>query len=141
EEYHSEELKGQQAIFKVQIHEIKRKKLPELDDDFALDVSEHETLEGYKEELKKTLQESKDREKEQYQEMTVVDQAAENAEVDVPAVMIEHEIDQMLQEFGQNLRMQGMTLENYYQFSGQDEEALREQMKEDAQKRVLNSLV
>lgn len=141
EDYHEESLKGKAALFKVKLHEIKRKKLPELDDEFAMDVSEFETLEEYKQDLEKTLNERKETEREQYIENTAIDKAVEAATVDVPEVMVETELDQMVREFENRLRMQGMTLEMYYQFTGQSDDALKEQMKEDAAKRVRQRLV
>lgn len=141
EEYHSEELAGKDAVFKVKVNDIKRKNLPELDDEFAKDVSEFDTLDEFKEDLKKRLTEQKERDRDLTLEADVIEKAAANAEVDIPDAMIETEIDRMVDEFGNRLRMQGMNLELYYQFSGQDEAALREQMKEEATKRVRSSLV
>ncbi len=141
ENYHSEDLAGKEAVFKVKVHSIKRKNLPELDDEFAKDVSEFETLEEFKEDLKNKLQESKEKEARQRMESEVVDKAAENAQVEIPEVMINTEVDRMLQDFSNRLRSQGMTMEMYFQFSGQSEAVLREQMKDDAHKRVRNSLV
>ncbi|CAM3500836.1 trigger factor [Marinicrinis lubricantis] len=141
EEYHAENLKGKAAVFKVKLNEIKRKNLPVLDDEFAKDVSEFDTLEEYKKDIESKLAESKKREEEQYRENTVVEKAAANATVEIPDVMIENELNAMLSEFENRLRMQGLTVELYYQFSGQNEQQLREQMMPDAQKRVLNNLV
>ncbi|MBS4194858.1 trigger factor [Lederbergia citri] len=141
EEYHAEELAGKPAVFKVKVHEIKSKELPELDDEFAKDVSEEtETLEELKESIKNRLVESKKNEAEQKLRDELVEKASENAEVDIPEVMVETEVDRMLKEFEQRLQMQGMTLDLYFQFSGQDEDALRQQMKEDAEKRVRTNL-
>ncbi|MBW8350234.1 trigger factor [Bacillus sp. IITD106] len=141
EEYHAEELAGKPAVFKVKVHEIKSKELPELDDEFAQDVSEEaETLEQLKESIKNRLVESKKNEAEQKLRDELVEKATENAEVDIPEVMVETEVDRMLKEFEQRLQMQGMTLDLYFQFSGQDEDALRGQMKEDAEKRVRTNL-
>jgi trigger factor len=137
EEYHAAELAGKPAVFKVTVHEIKGKELPELDDEFAKDVDEEvETLDALKEKIKARLEDSKKHEAEHHLRDTVVEKAAENAEVEVPEVLVETEVNRMLQEFEQRLQMQGMNLQLYFQFSGQDEAALREQMKEDAQKRV-----
>ncbi|MBT2754554.1 trigger factor [Mesobacillus foraminis] len=137
EEYHAAELAGKPAVFKVKIHEIKGKELPELDDEFAKDVDEEvETLEALKEKTKNRLKHDKEHQKEHHIQDSVVEKAAANAEIDVPEVMIENEIGRMMNEFEQRLQMQGMNLELYFQFSGQDEAALREQMKEDAASRV-----
>ncbi|WP_121611529.1 trigger factor [Mesobacillus foraminis] len=137
EEYHAAELAGKPAVFKVKVHEIKGKELPELDDEFAKDVDEEvETLEALKEKTKNRLKHDKEHQKEHHIQDSVVEKAAANAEIDVPEVMIENEIGRMMNEFEQRLQMQGMNLELYFQFSGQDEAALREQMKEDAASRV-----
>ncbi|WP_455661958.1 trigger factor [Pradoshia sp.] len=137
EEYHAAELAGKPAVFKVKIHEIKTKELPALDDEFAKDVDEEvETLDALKEKIKNRLVEKKNHDAEHHVKDTVIEKAAENAEMDIPEAMIDTETDRMVQEFGQRLQMQGMTLDMYFQFSGQDEAALKEQMKEEAQKRV-----
>jgi len=141
EEYHATELAGKPAVFKVKIHEIKGKELPALDDEFAKDVDEEvETLDALKEKIKNRLVDSKKHEAEHHVRDTVVEKAAANAEIDLPAVMIDTEVDRMMQEFEQRLQMQGMNLELYFQFSGQDQNALREQMKEEGEKRVRVSL-
>ncbi|KMY43600.1 trigger factor [Bacillus sp. FJAT-27916] len=137
EEYHAAELAGKPAVFKVKIHEIKTKELPALDDEFAKDVDEEvETLDALKEKIKNRLVDKKNHDAEHHVKDTVIEKAAENAEMDIPAAMIDTETDRMVQEFGQRLQMQGMTLDMYFQFSGQDEAALKEQMKEEAEKRV-----
>ena len=137
EEYHAAELAGKPAVFKVKVHEVKGKELPELDDEFAKDVDEEvETLEALKEKTKNRLKHDKEHQKEHHVQDTLVEKAAENAEIDIPEVMVESEVDRMVSEFEQRLQMQGMNLELYFQFSGQDEAALRAQMQEDAGKRV-----
>ncbi|RHW40666.1 trigger factor [Neobacillus notoginsengisoli] len=137
EEYHAAELAGKPATFKVTVHEIKGKELPELDDEFAKDVDEEvETLDELKAKIKSRLEHDKNHQKEHHVRDTVVEKAAETTEVEIPSVMVQSETDRMMQEFEQRLQMQGMNLELYFQFSGQDEEALREQMKTDAEKRV-----
>ncbi|PAE24098.1 MULTISPECIES: trigger factor [Bacillaceae] len=137
EEYHAAELAGKPATFKVTLHEIKTKQLPELDDEFAKDADEEvETLDALKEKIKTRLEESKKHEAEHHVRDTVVEAAAANAEMEIPAAMVDTEVNRMMQEFEQRLQMQGMNLELYFQFSGQDEAALREQMKEEAEKRV-----
>ncbi|EJL43881.1 trigger factor [Brevibacillus agri] len=140
EEYHSPNLAGKEAVFKVKLNSLKRKNLPVLDDEFAKDVSEFDTLEELKADTKKKLEEKAAQEKEQYVREQLVLKAAENAEIDLPAVMVEHELDQMVNEFGQRLQYQGMTLELYYQFSGMDESQLRDQLRADATSRVRTSL-
>ncbi|WP_027085360.1 trigger factor [Cohnella panacarvi] len=141
ENYHAENLAGKPVVFKVKLNELKRKNLPALDDEFAKDVSEFDTLDEYKADLTSKLQERKAKELETVRENAVVDKASEGAELEVPEVLINNEIDNMLKDFENRLRMQGMNLQLYFQFSGQDEAALREQMKSDAEKRVRNNLV
>lgn len=137
EEYHAEELAGKPATFKVTVHEIKGKELPELDDEFAKDVDEEaETLADLKEKIKTRLENDKKHQAEHTVRDTVVEKAAENATMDIPSAMYDTEIDRMMNEFEQRLQMQGMNLELYFQFSGQDEAALKAQMQEDAEKRV-----
>ncbi|WP_406686673.1 trigger factor [Rossellomorea vietnamensis] len=141
EEYHAAELAGKPATFKVKVHEIKAKELPALDDEFAKDADEEvETLAELKEKIEKRLQESKKNEAETAVRETLVNKASDNAEVEIPEVMVIAEVDRMMQEFEQRLQMQGMNLDLYFQFSGQSEEDLRGQMTEDAGKRVRTNL-
>ncbi|MFS2246310.1 trigger factor [Bacillus sp. A31] len=141
EEYHAEDLAGKPAVFKVKIHEIKAKELPALDDEFAKDADEEvETLAELTEKTKKRLEEAKENEAEGKLREELVEKASENAEVDIPQAMVDTELDRMMKEFEQRLQMQGMNLDLYFQFSGQDENALKEQMKEDAAKRVKSNL-
>lgn len=141
EEYHAAELAGKPAVFKVTLHEIKTKELPALDDEFAKDADDEvESLEELKSKIKNRLDESKKHEAEHHVRDAVVIKAGENAQIDIPAVMVDTEVNRMMQEFEQRLQMQGMNLELYFQFSGQDENALREQMKEEAENRVRNNL-
>lgn len=141
EEYHAAELAGKPAVFKVKLHEIKTKQLPELDDEFAKDVDDEvETLEALKEKIKNRLDNDKKHQAEHQKQNSVVEKAAANVEVDLPEVMVDNEVDRMVNEFGQRLQMQGMNLELYFQFSGQDEVSLREQMREEAKQRVLGNL-
>ncbi|PLR93687.1 trigger factor [Bacillus sp. T33-2] len=137
EEYHAAELAGKLAVFKVKVHEIKGKEFPELDDEFAKDVDDEvETLDELKEKIKNRLEHDKQHQAEHHVRDAVVEKAASNAEIDIPEAMVNTEIDRMVSEFEQRLQMQGMNMELYYQFSGQDENALREQMKEEAANRV-----
>lgn len=141
EEYHAEELAGKPAVFKVKVHEVKGLVLPELDDEFAVDVDDEvETLDALKEKIKNRLKEQKEHAAKHEVENAVLEKAAENAEIDIPEVMVESEVDRMVKEFDQNLQQQGLNLELYTQFSGQDLDALKETMKEDAEKRVRVSL-
>ncbi|WP_077616571.1 trigger factor [Caenibacillus caldisaponilyticus] len=141
EDYHAEELKGKDAVFKVKVHDIKVKQLPELDDEFAKDVDDDvETLDQLKEKIKNQLKEQKETAALNAQRDQVVEKAAENAEIDVPDVMIEREIDRMIRELEQQMAAQGVTMKMYYNITGTDEQSLREQMKESAEKRVRASL-
>lgn len=141
EEYHAAELAGKPAVFKVTMHEVKGKELPELDDEFAKDVDDEvETLDALKEKIKARLTESKAHDAEHQLRDSVVEQATANAEMEIPAAMVDTEINRMMQEFEQRLQTQGMNLDLYYQFSGQDEQALRAQMKEEAELHVRVSL-
>jgi len=141
EDYHAEELKGKPATFKVKVHEVKVKQLPELDDEFAKDVDEEvETLDQLKEKIKNQLKEQKESAALNNKRDAVVEQAAENAEMDIPDAMIEREIDRMIREVEQQMASQGITMDMYYQFSGTDEQGLREQLKDNAEKRVRGNL-
>ncbi|WP_018660916.1 trigger factor [Heyndrickxia acidiproducens] len=141
EEYHAADLAGKPAVFKVKVHEIKSKHLPELDDEFAQDADDEvETLDALKEKIKQNLKHSKEHAAKHAIEDAVVMKAAENAEIDIPEAMVNTEVNRMMQEFEQNLSQQGLNLDLYYQFSGQKESELRDQMKEDAEKRVRYSL-
>ncbi|MFQ3542593.1 trigger factor [Halobacillus rhizosphaerae] len=141
DEYHAEDLAGKEALFKVKIHEVKGKELPELDDEFAKDVDEEvDSLDELTKKTRERLEEQKKTEADNHKRDTLVQQAAENAEVDVPQSMVDTELDRMISEFEQRLQMQGMTKDMYFQFTGQDENALREQMQEDAGKRVKTNL-
>ncbi len=141
EDYQAEELAGKEATFKVTVHEAKRKELPELDDEFAKDTSEFETLEELKAHTRKELEEGAQRSAESALRDRVIDKAVENMTVQIPEVMIEVEIDGMLNDFDQQLKMQGLSLEQYLQFTGGSDQALREQMKEDALARVKTGLL
>lgn len=137
EEYHAAELAGKEAKFVVTVHEIKTKVTPELNDDFAKEIDpEVSSLEELRAKLTEATKANKEAEAEGTLRDDLVEKAAELTEVEVPQGMINTELDRMLQEFGQRLQMQGMNLDLYYQFSGQNEEQLREQMTADAEVRV-----
>ena len=141
EEYHADNLAGKPATFKVKIHEIKAKELPALDDEFAKDVDDEvETLDELKAKTRTRLEETRKTDADNDLRETLIEKASENAEIDIPEAMVDTELDRMVREFEQRLQMQGMNLELYFQFSGQDESALRDQMKEDAAKRVRTTL-
>lgn len=137
EEYHAAELAGKPAVFKVKVHEVKQLVLPELDDDFAVDVDDEvETLDALKEKIENRLKDEKEHTAKHEVENAVIEKAAENAEIDIPEVMIDNEVERMVKEFDQRLQQQGLNLELYSQFSGQDIDSLKETMREDAEKRV-----
>jgi trigger factor len=137
EEYHAAELAGKEATFKVAVKEVKGKELPELNDDFAKEVdSEVEGIDALRTKLKEKTAEEKKNSSESALRDELVEKAASNATIDIPQAMIDSEVERMLKDFEQRLQTQGMNLDLYFQFSGQDEKALRSQMTEDAQKRV-----
>lgn len=141
EEYQVAELAGKEATFKVTIHEIKEKEVPELDDEFAKDVDEEvESLDELKTKKRDELLKQKEQDIDNQKRETLVGKVTENAEVEIPQAMVTSETDQMLKEFDQRLQMQGMDLNTYFQFSGQTEEQLKEQMQEDAHSRVKTNL-
>lgn len=141
EEYHAKELAGKPAMFKVTVKEIKVKELPELDDDFAQDVSEFDTLDEYKEDIKSTILERKEKEAKRAKEDAVVEKIIENATMEIPEAMIETQERQMTDEFAQRMQSQGLSLEQYFQFTGLDGKKLSEQMKPQAIKRIQSRLV
>ena len=141
EEYHAAELAGKPAVFKVKVHEIKSKEVPALDDELAKEIDEDvESLEELRTKMKEKTAEEKKSASETALRDDLVEAAARNAEIDIPEVMVDSEVDRMMEEFGQRLQMQGMNLDLYFQFSGQDEAALRSQMRDDALSRVRVSL-
>lgn len=141
EEYHAEELAGKSATFKVTVNEVKAKELPELNDEFAKELDEEvEGLDALRTKMKENLKAEKENASETQVRDQLVQKAAENATVEIPQAMIDSEIDRMMQDFEQRLSQQGMNKELYFQFSGQDEDALREQMTADAETRVRVSL-
>lgn len=141
EEYQAEELAGKPAMFKVKIKEIKVKEYPELDDDFAQDVSEFDTLDEYKADIKKNLEEKKVQDAESEKESKVIEAIVKEAEMDIPEKMVEAQAQQMVEEFAQNIAMQGITFEQYMQFTGTTVDQLTEQVRPQAQARVESSLV
>ena len=141
ENYGKEELNGKPAKFEVTIKAIKVKELPELDDEFAKEVSEFDTLEELKADITKKLEDANTARSEREFEEAVILAAADNAKVEIPAIMIEKEIDKMIQNLQQRLQYQGLTLEQYFQFTGTDAEKMREYMKENAERKVKTDLV
>ncbi len=141
EDYQSEELAGKAATFKCTVHAIKAKELPELDDEFASDVSECETLEAYRAEVKKNIKERKEREGKEKREDQAVEQAVENAQMDIPQPMIDMQVRQMTDDFARRIQQQGLSMEQYFQFTGLTAEKMLEEMKPQAEKRIKTRLV
>lgn len=141
EEYHSEDLKGKAAVFKCKVHSVEKKNLPELDDEFAKDVSEFDTLKELRDDSKAKLEKAKEAQAQRQFEDAVVDIAVDNASVEIPECMIKNQIDNQIQDISYRLQSQGMPLEQYLQYTGMTMEALREQLKETAEKAVKTQLV
>lgn len=141
EDYHKAELAGKPSLFKVKIQEIKVKELPVVDDEFAKDVSEFDTLEAYKEDLRKKLAEQAEHKAEHEMEESAIEKVAENAAVEIPQVMIEKRIDSMAQDFDYRLRYQGLDLQKYLDMMGMDYKTFREQFSKRAEKDVKSQLV
>src|SRR5699024_1882447 len=141
EEYQSKDLAGKAAVFQCDVKKVETKELPELDDDFAQDVSEFDTLAEYKEDIKKNLAERKEKEARTAKENAAVDKAIENAQMEIPDAMIETQISQMLDDFSRRMQAQGLTMEQYMQFTGLTADKMREEMKPQALKRIQTRLV
>ena len=141
EEYQSKDLAGKAAVFQCDVKKVETKELPELDDDFAQDVSEFDTLAEYKEDIKKNLTERKEKEARTAKENAAVDKAIENAQMEIPDAMIETQISQMLDDFSRRMQAQGLTMEQYMQFTGLTADKMREEMKPQALKRIQTRLV
>ncbi len=141
EEYHAKDLAGKAAVFQCTVKEIKVKELPELDDEFAQEVSEFDTLEEYKEDIKKNLTERKEKEAKAAREAAAVEKAVANAQMEIPDAMVNGQVRQMADDFARRIQSQGLTVEQYFQFTGMDSEKLLAQMRPEALKRIQNSLV
>ncbi len=141
EDYQAAELAGKPAVFKCIIKEIKEKQLPDLDDEFASEVSEFETLAEYKEDVRKNLEEKKAEEAKLEKEDKVVDAIIADAKMDIPEAMIETQQRQMAEDFAQRIQMQGLSLDQYFQFTGLTRAAFLEQLKPQAEKRIQSRLV
>lgn len=141
EEYHAEELKGKPALFKVKINSIKIKELPELDDEFAKDVSEFDTLEDLKKDIKENLSKAGKENAAHKTEENVINAVCDATEIDIPDAMINSQIDKMLRDFDMNMRYQGLNLEQYLKYTGMTVDKMRAQFKDDAAKNVKTSLV
>lgn len=136
EEYQAEELKGKDAEFKIKLHEIKAKELPEVDDEFVKDVSDKETLDEYKEELKETLAKRLEDEAEKDVDDQIANKLMDLVEGEIPEAMYDNQANEMIRDFDMRLRSQGMSIETYMQYMGVDQNALREMYKEEAKRRV-----
>ncbi len=141
ENYHEKSLAGKAALFKVKVHDIKMKELPELDDEFAQDVSEADTFEAYKEEVKKNLEESKKEDARSQKQAKIMEVIVENAEMDIPEAMIETQARQMMDQYAQQMRYSGLTMEQYYEYTGQTPEMLLEQLMPQATCNIQHRLV
>ena len=141
EEYHAEELKGKDAVFKCTIHEIKEKQIPEIDDEFAAEVSEFDTLDEYKADVKAKIKEQKENEGKQKKEDQAVEKAVANATMEIPEAMIDEQVRQMVNEFAQNMQYQGISFEQYCQITGMTLEKIQEETRPQAVKRIEIRLV
>ncbi len=141
EDYHAENLKGKDAVFKCMVHEIKVKELPEIDDEFAAEVSEFDTLEEYKADVEAKLKESKEADAKRQKEDQAVEQAVKNASFEIPEPMIDTNVRQMVDEFAQRIGAQGLTMEQYAQFTGMTPEKIEEEMRPQAVKRIETRIV
>lgn len=140
-EYHAADLAGKAAVFKVKVNEIKVKEVPELDDDFAQDVSEFDTLAEYKEEVRKNLTTEKENEAKRTKEDEAIAKIIEKSEMDIPEAMIETQCENMLNDFANRIAQSGLSMEQYMQFSGMTIDKLKEQVRPEAEMRIKSSLV
>lgn len=141
EEYHEASLKGKPALFKVEIKEVKVKELPKLDDEFASEVSEFDTLKEYKASVKKTLTDRRKAQVKTEKENKVLEKVVENAKVELPAPMVDEQVSQMVNDFASRLQQQGLSIEQYMQMTGMQPQALMDQMRPEAEMRIKTRLV
>ena len=141
EDYQAEELKGKAATFKCTVKEIKEKELPELDDEFASEVSEFETLAEYKADVKTKLSEKKEKEAKDAKEAAVIEAIVNDSEMEIPEAMLKTQQKQMVDEFAQRIQMQGLSIDQYFQFTGTTYDKIIEQVKPEAEKRIKSRLV
>ena len=141
EDYHEKSLAGKEAVFKCKVNAITVKELPDADDEFASEVSEFETLAEYKEDIKKKLTEKKEKEARAKKEAQAIEKAVENATMEIPDAMIDTQVQSMMEDFARRMQSQGLSLEQYFQFTGMDAKKMHDQMKPEALKRIQNSLV
>lgn len=141
ENYHAQELAGKPAVFQVAVKEIKEKQLPELNDEFAGEVSEFETLDEYKEDIRKKLTEKKEEDAKAAKEDAVIQAIIDGAQMEIPEAMVETQQRQLVDDFAQRLQMQGLSIEQYFQFTGMTFDKMMEQMKPQAESRIKSRLV
>lgn len=141
EQYQAEELQGKPALFKVKVKEVKVKEYPEVDDEFAQEVSEFDTLDEYKKDIKKKIQEEKDAQAKREFESNIIEAIIKDSKMDIPEKMIDSACEQMVNEFAQSIAMQGISFDQYLQMTGGDINALKEQVRPQAEARVQTSLV
>ena len=141
EDYHEKSLAGKEAVFKCKVNAITVKELPDADDEFASEVSEFETLAEYKEDIKKKLTEKKEKAARAKKEAQAIEKAVENATMEIPDAMIDTQVQSMMEDFARRMQSQGLSLEQYFQFTGMDVKKMHDQMKPEALKRIQNSLV
>jgi trigger factor len=135
-EYHAEQLSGKDAVFKVKLHEIKMRELPALDDEFAKDVSEFDTLAEYKDDIKKHIKESKDNKSKNDVDDALIDQIISNMKAEIPEAMFEHSVDDMVNDFDYRLQAQGLNVKSYLQYTGMEMDAFRKTFREQAERQV-----
>ena len=141
DEYHAEELKGKDAVFHVKVNGIQKTEVPELDDDFAADISEFDTFKAYKENIVKELTDRINRNNDAAAENALVEKAAENAQIDIPEAMIDDQADYMVREMAMRMSYQGLRMEDYLKYTGQTMDGLKQMYKPEAEKRVRIELV
>ena len=141
EDYHVENLAGKPAVFKCTVHTIKTKELPDLDDEFASEVSECDTLDEYKDEVKKKIKERKENEAKEKKENQAVEKAVENAQMEIPKPMLDLQVRQMADDFARRMQQQGLSMEQYFQFTGMTAERMMSELEPQAEKRIKTRLV
>lgn len=141
EEYPAENLAGKEAVFNVILHEIKEKELPELDDEFVKDISDFDTLDELRADVRAKIFDSKQKAADNVYKSALIDKAVENATVEIPDIMVDREVDSMFHEFSHNLQYQGLNVEDYFKYTGTTEEDIKNQMRAEAEKKVKNTLV
>lgn len=141
EEYHSEDLAGKEAVFKCKVHEIKEEEIPEINDDFVKDISEFDTVDELKADIREGLEKAAVERAETQMKNSVLEKVYEANDIDIPDVMVESEIDNMIAEFDQQLRAQGMDIQTYFQYIGKDAAEFRNEIREDAYKKTKTRMI